>query len=191
MDIRNTIQHYISVYDGSEERVIDNTACDCRCKKEMVKHNIDWLIRKGYIEIIQYPDMTEAERTYYDSDLCTILRNIRCFDEAEYYKEERERKEIEDKLPIKDKIRCCISQMENEFDRKYLCDDKNYTLIINDDTAIINIVDENRTITIDFTNTSDWNYNEQDNSVSYKINDSYYTIELECLWGKRHLKHYK
>ena len=33
MEIKDEIQHYITVYDGSEDRVIDNVMSQCRCKK--------------------------------------------------------------------------------------------------------------------------------------------------------------
>lgn len=190
MSIKNTIQHYISVYSGSKKRVINSTIQERKCKTVDVESNIDWLIKKDYIKRVSYSEMTDSEKTYYNSDLCEILRNIKIYDEIEYYKEQSKAYKEDEKLSNFEKFNQYFTRMENEFDRKNLTNGKNYLLEINDELATIKIVDENREITIDFNNTSNWTYNEANNSIFYKKENSYFTIKLFYLWGKCCIEHY-
>lgn len=83
-EIRNTIQHYISVYSGSEKRIISNTKQDCGCSEDVVLLSIKWLLENKYIEIVKLDAMTDNENGYYESDkYTTIYRNKKNFDEIE------------------------------------------------------------------------------------------------------------
>ena len=95
MNIKESIIHYIVVYDGSEKRIIDRTVSDhiyeFRKKADAVKaveSNIWWLVENKYIEVVPYQNMTDMERRYYESDgFCTIYRIIKRYNESEYSKE--------------------------------------------------------------------------------------------------------
>lgn len=85
MTIKESLIHYIDVYDGSEKRIIDNTVSDHIYEfrkqsdaKRAVEVNILWLIENKYIKAVSYQDMTEMEKRYYESDgYCTIYRIIK------------------------------------------------------------------------------------------------------------------
>lgn len=190
MIIKDSIQHYINVYHGSENRVIDNTIRDCRCKRKDVEINIDWLIAKGYVKAVEFINMTDLEKAYYNSDHCTILRNLKKFDEIVYYEEENKRKAIEDKLSNKEKFILFFDRMEKEFERKNFSCKKEYYLDIKDNVVVINSIDDNNEIVIDFNNTSNWYYSEIENSIYYKKNSKCFTIELFYLSGCCYIKHY-
>lgn len=95
MNIKESIIHYIGVYDGSEKRVIENTVSDhiYEFKKQSdarqaVESNIFWLVENKYIQVVRYQDMTDSEKRYYESDgYCTIYRIVRRYNESEYLKE--------------------------------------------------------------------------------------------------------
>ena len=85
MTIKESLIHYIDVYDGGEKRIIDNTVSDHMYEfrkqseaKRTVESNILWLIENKYIKAVSYQDMTDMEKRYYKSDgYCTIYRIIK------------------------------------------------------------------------------------------------------------------
>ena len=191
MDIKNTIQYYISVYSGSEKRVIEKTMNDQGCKRETVESNIDWLIRYQYIEYVEFCNMTDMEKTYYRSDSCRILREIRKYDEIEYCEEKNKKAEEIEKLSNKEKFIIFFNKMETEFNRKHLKNGKNYSLRMTDNCVVITINDDSnsREIEIDFENTSNWEYDESQNFIFYKEDSNYFRIFMDYLWGKSCLIH--
>ena len=91
MVIKETIMHYIDVYDGCEKRVIQKTISDHRWEyrkipeaEQDVKANIHWLVENGYIKAVPYSEMNDRHKTFYLSDYCTIYQIIRRFNESEY-----------------------------------------------------------------------------------------------------------
>lgn len=92
MNIKESIIHYIGVYDGSEKRLIDRTVSnhlyEFRKKADAVKaveSNIRWLVENRFIEVVPYQSMTDKERHYFESDgFCTIYRIIKRYNESEY-----------------------------------------------------------------------------------------------------------
>lgn len=190
MDIKKAIQMQIDVNSGSEKRVVYRVLEDFRASEKDVLENIEWLLKKGYIKKVALDDMEECERRYFESDSCSIIRNIVYYDEMEYYEKERQRREIEACLSNKEKFKLYFSRMEKEFERKTMFNDKNYTLNYGDNIVVISITDESRTIKIDFKNIYNLTYEEPTNSIFYKYKEKYYTIELFYCWGKSNLKHY-
>lgn len=94
MNIKESIIHYIGVYDGSEKRVIENTVSDhiYEFKKQSdtrqaVESNIFLLVENKYIQVVRYQDMTDSEKRYSESDYCTIYRIVKRYNESEYLKE--------------------------------------------------------------------------------------------------------
>ena len=191
MDIKNEIQRYIRVYSGSEDRVIENVMSECRCDEEGVKANIDWLEKYKYIKYVPFLEMNAEEKRYYQSDNCTILRNIKSYDEKEHLKIKQKEYEEINKFPTKDKFNKYFFKMEEEFDRKELYNGKTYTIKYSTNSVSITLEDDNnRTILIDFDKITDLYFNEPENSIYYKENNKTYVIELYYLWGKCCLKHY-
>lgn len=90
MTIKESLIHYIDVYDGSEKRIIDNTVSDHMYEfrkqseaKRTVESNILWLIENKYIKAVSYQDMTDMEKRYYESDgYCRIYRIIKRYSEV-------------------------------------------------------------------------------------------------------------
>ncbi|MBQ6837855.1 MAG: hypothetical protein IJO44_03365 [Clostridia bacterium] len=94
MNIKETIMHYIDIYDGSEKRVIEKTICSHRNEFEniekaysAVNNYIVWLIENKYIVRVNYNEMNESQKHYFESDCCTIYKIIKRYNEAEYLKE--------------------------------------------------------------------------------------------------------
>ena len=94
MNIKESIIHYIDVYDGSEKRIVEKTVSahmgEFRKQsdaKRAVESAISWLIENKYIRVVNYQDMTDMEKRYYESDCCTIYRIIKRYNESEYLKE--------------------------------------------------------------------------------------------------------
>ncbi len=95
MNIKESIIHYIGVYDGSEKRIIENTISDHMYEfgkqsdaRRAVESNILWLIENKYIEFVNYQNMTDMEKRYYESDgYCSIYRIIKRYNESEYLSE--------------------------------------------------------------------------------------------------------
>lgn len=192
MDIKETIQRYVGINGGSEKRVKANVVQDCKCKEEVVEANIKWMIKRKYLDVIvNRCDMNDDQKRYYDSDSCRILINLKEYNEIKYLEEKRKREEEINKLPNKDKFIKLFKEMEDEFDFNNFYNYKNYTYETTNDYAAIKNIDENETIRIDFANTSNWTYNEAENNIFYKKENSYYVIELYYLWGKCNVKHYK
>lgn len=84
MGIKGKIMHYITCYDGSEKRIIDNILNDIGYTKKTksaversIRNCIWWLIDNNYIKIVPYNELNEFEKRYYESDgYCTIYRII-------------------------------------------------------------------------------------------------------------------
>lgn len=57
---------------------------ECRCDEKAVKGNIDWLEKYKYIKYVPFLEMNDEEKRYYQSDNCTILRNIKSYNEIEH-----------------------------------------------------------------------------------------------------------
>lgn len=95
MNIKETIMHYITVYYGSGKRVIQNTVSDFlyQFKKRTdaertVNASLDWLLENKYIKVVDYQEMTDMEKRYFESDgYCTIYRKLKRFNESEYLQE--------------------------------------------------------------------------------------------------------
>ena len=94
MYIKETIKHYIDVYNGSEKRVLEKTAYSHRYEfKNMekailaVNQCIIWLIENNYIVRVNYDEMDEMQRRYFESDGCNIYKIIKRYNESEYLKE--------------------------------------------------------------------------------------------------------
>ena len=58
MNIKESIMHYIDVYDGSEKRIVENVISSHRHAflnesqaKEIVHNNLRWLVENGYIRV--------------------------------------------------------------------------------------------------------------------------------------------
>lgn len=87
--------HYITVYYGSGKRVIQNTVSDFlyQFKKRTdaertVNASLDWLLENKYIKVVDYQEMTDMEKRYFESDgYCTIYRKLKRFNESEYLQE--------------------------------------------------------------------------------------------------------
>lgn len=93
-DTRILIIHFLSVYDGSSKRAIENTteAIKWNYKKasdavEAARSALFWLLENKYIAFVPYNEMNEFEKRYYESDRCEIYRVLKSFDESEFLKE--------------------------------------------------------------------------------------------------------
>lgn len=199
MNIKETIMHYISVYCGSEKRVVEHTIEDhireFHKKSEAenaVKKCILWLLEKNYISLIcNRSDMTDCEKRYFDNDKCSIYRVVKKFDEIEYYESQRLEREREEKLGIRDRLILYIEKMEKkskfenpfaEFNYETKEDDKSFTFMPKDNQNPINIT---------FSEVSNLYYIENENYIIYSYQDCKYRIELEYLWGKINIRNYK
>lgn len=94
MNIKETIMHYIDVYEGSEKRIVEKTAYCYECEfKNMsqaiqaVEKCIIWLIENKYIVRVNYNEMNEIQRRYFESDCCNMYKIIKRYNESEYLKE--------------------------------------------------------------------------------------------------------
>lgn len=95
MDIRESIIHYIDVYEGSEKRIIKNVIAthsheftSASNAKSIVEANICWLIENKYISVVNYNEMTDMQKRFYESDgYCRIFKIIKRYNESEYLKE--------------------------------------------------------------------------------------------------------
>ncbi|MBP3560655.1 MAG: hypothetical protein J6K49_08320 [Clostridia bacterium] len=94
MSIKETIMHYIDIYDGSEKRIIEKTAYNHKNEfKNMeqayssINKHIIWLIENKYIVRVNCDEMNESQKRYFESDCCTIYKIIKRYNEAEYLKE--------------------------------------------------------------------------------------------------------
>lgn len=189
MGIKESIQFYIPAYCGCEERIIEKTMSECGCSRKAVKNNIDWLIKKGYCKYVEYADMTDGEKDFYNSYCCGILRIANNYNETEYLEKERKRKESENKLSNIDKFKLYFARMVEEFGYH----EKRFSLEygLNDVTVSFNDSSGERKIRIDFSEVSDILFNESDNSISYKLDNKYYTFSLSCTNTKCHLLHHQ
>lgn len=87
--------HYIYVYEGSEKRIIENVSAahayefkSSSKAKIAVEANIDWLIDNNYISVINFNEMTDIQKSFYESDgYCRIFKIIKRYNESEYIKE--------------------------------------------------------------------------------------------------------
>lgn len=192
MGIRESIQSSITAYCGCEERIIKKTMSECGCSRKAVENNIDWLIKKGYCEYVDYADMKDGEKDFYNSDHCEILKTIKPYNEIEYLEEERKRKESEDKLTNIEKFKLYFSRMEKEFNRTEFCYEKCYSLEygLNDVTVTVKDSGSERKIRVDFGVVSDIIFDESDNSIAYKTGNKYYTFSLRCIHTKGCLQHH-
>jgi hypothetical protein len=95
MDIRKLIIRYIDVYEGSEKRIIENVISNHSYEfnssskaKIAVEANIDWLVDNKYICVVNYNEMTDMQKRFYESDgYCRIFKIIKRYNESEYLKE--------------------------------------------------------------------------------------------------------
>ena len=95
MNIKESIIYYITLYYGSEKRIIENVVADHLYEflnvsraKSAVKSNIDWLIENMYISVVDYTEMDSYQKNYYESDgYCRIFKIIKRYNESEYLKE--------------------------------------------------------------------------------------------------------
>ena len=199
MNIKETIMHYISVYCGSEKRVVEHTIEDhireFHKKSEAenaVKKCISWLLEKNYVSLIyNRSDMTDCEKRYFDSDKCLIYRVIKKFDEIEYYESQRLEREREEKLGIRDRLILYIEKMEKkskfenpfaEFNYETKKDNKSLTFMPKDNQKPINII---------FSEVSDLYYDENGNSISYSYQNCKYMVDLDYMCGKINIRKYK
>lgn len=192
MNIRESIQWYVGIYEGSEKRVISHVIQDYKCKEENVAANIKWLINKKYLGVItQRSDMNEAQKRFYDSDSCRILTVIKKYKEEDYWEEEKKKEEEIEKLSNEKKFIEFFKRMENEFDLDYIYNNKNYTYETTNEYAEIKIIDSSEIIHLDFVNTSNWTYNDAEKNIFYKKEGNYYVVELYYMSGKCNVKQYK
>ncbi|MBQ6825350.1 MAG: hypothetical protein IJP34_01650 [Clostridia bacterium] len=94
MKIKETIMHYIGVYDGCEKRVIQRTIESHRSEFKnkdqaflAVNECIIWLIKNKYIAMVNYNEMTDMQKRYFESDGGLIYSIIKRYNESEYLKE--------------------------------------------------------------------------------------------------------
>ena len=95
MNIKESIMHYIYVYEGSEKRIIENVSADHAYEfkssskaKIAVEANIDWLMENKYISAVNYTEMTDMQKRFYESDgYCRIFKIIKRYNDSEYLKE--------------------------------------------------------------------------------------------------------
>lgn len=93
--MKESIMHYISVYEGSEKRIIENVTSTHSYEfnspskaKIAVEANIDWLIENKYIGVVNYNEMTDMQKRFYESDgYCRIFKIIKRYNDSEYLKE--------------------------------------------------------------------------------------------------------
>lgn len=199
MNIKETIMHYISVYCGSEKRIVENTIEDhmkeFRKKSEVenaVRECISWLLEKNYISLIyNRSEMTDCEKRYYESDNCVIYRIIKRYNDEEYLKQLQIERENEDKLDTRHKFLLYIEKMQKkakfekpfaEFNYEVKNDNKSLTFMPKDNQKPINII---------FSGVSDLYYDENENSICYSYDNSNYIIELYYMWGEINIKCYK
>ena len=90
MKIKETIMHYIGVYDGCENRVIQRTIESHRREFKnndqaflAVNQCIIWLIENNYIVRVNYDEMTDMQRRYFESDGGPIYKIIRRYNGSE------------------------------------------------------------------------------------------------------------
>lgn len=94
MNIKESIIHYIDVYDGSEKRILENVISSHQNEfsnesqaKEIVHNNLMWLVENGYISIVKFEEMTDMQRRFYESDdFCSIYKTKKRYSENEYLK---------------------------------------------------------------------------------------------------------
>lgn len=94
-NIKETIIHYIDVYNGSEKRIVENTVREHFYEfrnenktKIAVEQSIDWLIDNNYISVVNCNEMTDIQKSFHKSDgYCRIFKIIKRYNESEYLKE--------------------------------------------------------------------------------------------------------
>ena len=94
MNIKESIIHYIDVYDGSEKRIVENVISTHRHDfsnesqaKEIVHNNLKWLVENGYIAVVKFEEMSDMQKRYYESDdFCSIYKINKRYSENEYLK---------------------------------------------------------------------------------------------------------
>ena len=71
-NIKETIIHYIDVYNGSEKRIVENTVREHFYEfrnenktKIAVEQSIDWLIDNNYISVVNCNEMTDIQKSFH------------------------------------------------------------------------------------------------------------------------------
>ena len=191
MDIKNSIMHYIAVYSGSEKRIIENVTndhlSDFRKKTDAenaITNNLNWLVKNGYIAAIELQNMTADERSYFDSDMCTIYRIIRQYNEIEYYEERRKQAEAENNLSISDRFELYLHKIEQNTNSKYWYAKPAYKCEIDNKTITIIHDDESAPSVIELEYVAQPFYDENENSLYYQYKGKSYIMQFVYLSGK-------